>query len=112
MTEGVYITRTEWNQICKQIKFVQEWILNSSKPRLQHKELNESETMELIGCKKTKLDELRRNHELSWRYATINKNTGSGSGIKFKRQSIEDYIDKMYLQTSSLETQYNLKKAS
>ncbi|GEO11527.1 hypothetical protein [Segetibacter aerophilus] len=112
MSEGVYITRTEWNQISKQITFMQQWILNNSKPRLQHKELNEAEAMELIGCKKTKLDELRRKQELDWRYVTINKTTGSGSGIRIKRQSVEDYIENMYLETSSLETPFKLKKAA
>jgi hypothetical protein len=44
--------------------------------------------MELIGCKATKLKELRLSGELHWRYA------GNGKGVRISRKSIESYIAK------------------
>lgn len=88
MAEGIYITKTDFNQLMKKVSFMEEYIKNSLKQQGKSKWVTPQEAMELIGCKETKLKELRLSGELEW------KTLGKGRGVMILRKSIEAYNDK------------------
>lgn len=92
MSEGVHITRIEWTQLMKEIKFLRDYIVNTSKPPAMRKWISETEAMELIGCKKRKLQQLRLDKELEYKYASLDKNN-NGKGVLISRASVEAYIE-------------------
>ncbi|HEX8333703.1 MAG TPA: hypothetical protein VF622_13870 [Segetibacter sp.] len=96
MPDGIFITKTDYNAMMKDIRFIKEWVMNASKPKIAHNWLTEEEAMAVIGCKKTKLNELRKS-KLEYRYASKSEK-GVGRGIRISRKSIESYIEDMTLQ--------------
>ncbi|HYH15032.1 MAG TPA: helix-turn-helix domain-containing protein [Flavisolibacter sp.] len=88
MAEHLYITRDEWNQMQKHIAFLTEFVKNSLKQSGKSRWVSPQEAMELIGCKKTKLAELRYSGELEW------KTLGHGKGVMILRKSIDEFIQK------------------
>ena len=99
MSEGLFITKTDFNVLMKKIDFLEKWILNNSKPKTFHNWLTEMEAMELIGCKKTKLKELRRDRLLEWKYASNGSKDAEGktrgTGIRISRTSVEAYNESL-----------------
>ena len=85
MGEGLYGTRIEWNQLVKKIGFLEEYIKNSLKIVHKSKWVKPQEAMELIGCRCTKLTDLRKSGMIDWRYS------GNGKGIMILRSSIDRY---------------------
>ena len=85
VTEGLYITRAEWNQLIKKISYLEEYIRCAVKQGAKSRWVKPAEAMELIGCRKTKLDQLRLNGSLHWRFA------GKGRCVMILRSSIERY---------------------
>ncbi|MCW3107289.1 MAG: hypothetical protein JWQ09_1795 [Segetibacter sp.] len=92
MSDGIYITRVEWNQLMKKISFLEEWIISNSKPRSVKKWITEAEAMMLIGCGKSKLQKLRLDRQIEYKYASVDKN-GNGKGVMILNASIEAYIE-------------------
>lgn len=92
MSEGVYITRVEFNQLMKEVRFMKDYLLNVSKPTALRKWITETEAMQLIGCKERKMQSLRLNREIEFKYASIDKN-GNGRGVLISRSSVEAYIE-------------------
>ena len=85
MPESLYITRAEFNQLRKEISYLAEYVRNSLKVAGKSKWVKPAEAMELIGCKKTRLSELRNEGKLKWRFF------GKGRGVMVLRSSIEQY---------------------
>lgn len=85
MPESLFITRVEFNQLKKDIAYLTEYVRNSMRQGSKSKWVKPAEAMELIGCKKTKLENLRMDGTLNWRYA------GKGRGVMILRSSIERY---------------------
>ncbi|MBE7171940.1 MAG: hypothetical protein INR73_15235 [Williamsia sp.] len=70
----------------KKIEFLEEYIRISMRKGTQPEWIKPAEAMELIGCKLTKLTELRLSGRLHWRYA------GNGRCVMLLRSSCEKYI--------------------
>jgi len=87
MEESIYITRAEFNQLKKQIAYLADFVKYSMQARTKSKWMNADEAMKEIGCKKRKLDYLRSQGVVDWRYA------GEGKGVMLLRKSVESYID-------------------
>lgn len=83
--EGIYITKADFNQLMKKIQLLEEYLINSSKTIHKSKWIKPSEAMEMIGCKKSKLNMLRMAGEIDWRYA------GNSRGVMILRSSVEQY---------------------
>ena len=85
MSGGLYITKTEWNQLVKKITYLEEYVKNSMKEKRKSQWVKPAEAMELIGCKVLKLKKLRLNGSLDFRYF------GKNRGVMILRSSIEKY---------------------
>ena len=92
MSNGVFITRVEWNQLMKEIKFIKDYILNTSKPVELKKWITEREAMDLIGCKERKLKELRSQRKIEFKYASMDSR-GYGRSVLISCLSVEAYIE-------------------
>lgn len=77
MSEGLFITRVERNQLMKKISYLEEFVRNSMRQGAKSEWVKPAEAMELIGCKKTKLEQLRTGGILNWRYAGKGKGGGN-----------------------------------
>ncbi|MBE7170657.1 MAG: hypothetical protein INR73_08700 [Williamsia sp.] len=86
MSDGIYITKTDFNQLMKKIDSLEEYIRNSMRKGTQPKWIKPAEAMELIGCKSTTLKRLRLSGRIHWRYA------GNGRCVMLLRSSCEKYI--------------------
>lgn len=82
--DGIYITKTDFNTLVKKISYLEEYIKNTAKEK-RTRWVSQQIAMDEIGCKRTKLTELRLSGKLEWRYA------GKGKGIMILRRSIDDY---------------------
>ncbi len=90
MSEGIYITKTDFNVMMKKVNFIEQYIINQSKPTILRKWITEQEAMQLIGCKESKLQKLRLAKTLEYKYASKDKN-GNGKGILISKDSVEAY---------------------
>jgi hypothetical protein len=48
--------------------------------------LTQEEAMNIIGCRRTKMVELRMRGAITWRYA------GQGKGVRISRDSVERFV--------------------
>lgn len=94
MPEGIYITRCEFNQMMKDINYIKERLVNNSKPSILRKWISPEEAMEMIGCKVTKLKQLRAERLIEFKYSAIDKR-GYGKGLQINKQSVEAYMEAM-----------------
>ena len=58
-----------WKKLCKENSYLAEYVKNSLNIAARSKWVKQSEATELIGSKKTKLDQSRLNGTLHWRFA-------------------------------------------
>lgn len=86
MPDGIYITRTEFNQLVKKIDFLEEALKSLVNVNQLSKWVPEAVAMEMIGVKARKLRQLRVDGKLIW------KTSGGGRNIMVQRASIEKFI--------------------
>ena len=87
MEGGIFIERNDFMQLMKKINYLEEYVKNSLREKQKSKWVSQEEAMEMLGCGKTKLNELRRGFDLDWR------TNGKGRGVQISRASIEKFID-------------------
>jgi hypothetical protein len=85
MSETLYITRTEFNQLNKKISFLEEFIKAQLQVNKTAKWVPASVAMEMLGVKDRKFLQMRKECVIVW------KTSGKGRNIMVSRDSIEKY---------------------
>lgn len=85
MESGVFITRTEFNQLNKKISFLEEFIKAQLRVNQTAKWVPASVAMEMLGVKERKFLTMRREGVITW------KTSGKGRNIMVNRESVEKY---------------------
>ena len=85
MSETLYITRTEFNQLNKKISFLEEFIKAQLKVNQTAKWVPASVAMEMLGVRDRKFLTMRQEGRITW------KTSGNGRNIMVNRESIEKY---------------------
>ena len=87
MSEGIFITKVDFNQLLKKFAYLESYVKNSVSEKRKSKWISQEEAMEQLGCKQSKLKQLRFSGAIHW------KTTGKGRGVMILRKSVEDYND-------------------
>lgn len=85
MAEHLYITRTEFNQLRKDLSYLREFVQNVLKERNKSKWMKPDEAMEEIGCKASTLKKLRLEGKIDWKYS------GRSRGVMLLRKSVDEW---------------------
>lgn len=88
MSDSFYITRAEFEEMRKNLNYIADNLRVFMAHKKPSKWVEPAEAMELLGCKDTKLRELRLGGDLHW------KTTGKGRGVQILRSSIDEYNEK------------------
>ena len=85
MAEGLFITRTEWNQLMKRLEYLEQYVKHSLRERKKSMWMTKQEAMEEIGCKERTLEKLRLTGSIHFKYS------GKGRGVMILRKSVEEF---------------------
>ena len=85
MPQDLYITRTEWNQLMKEIAYLKEYVQHSLHERMKSMWMTKQEAIEEIGCKERTLEKLRLTGAIDFKYS------GKGRGVMILRKSVEQF---------------------
>lgn len=85
MSEGIFISRVDFNRLVKKVDFLEEYVKASLKVNQNARWVPASVAMEILGVKERKFLELRKSGQLTW------KTSGKGRNIMVSRESIEQY---------------------
>ena len=85
MSDGIFINKTDFNQLVKKIDLLEEYVRANLKVNQQAKWVSANTAMELLGVKKRKFLELRKSGQITW------KTSGKGRNIMVLRESIERF---------------------
>lgn len=77
-----YTTELALERFEKRLERIEAYIKGTTQPS---RWMTQEEAMEEIGCKGTKLKELRMSGKIKYRYA------GEGRGIRILRKSVDEY---------------------